>query len=272
MTERAFVIMQVGKKESSERRRADEIFNFVVAPVVKQAGLEPYRADLDPSPGAITPKFIAELLSARLVIADLTGRNPNVFYELGIAHSFARPLISIADSSSSIPFDAKDERIIELGDYEASGLTYSQGERAKLALEESLAIVLADGYLAPSPLREVAAKRSVDDLAPDDPIAAEIAQIREALEEIRTILAPRSVVPSTMREDLAALRRVFERNLGYLDEDDLNMLRTKKTSPEQDEWAAEIEKKWHSWQQLKAESNESRETISPAGHSDERLL
>jgi hypothetical protein len=264
--------MQVGKKESSERKRADEIFKFVVAPVVKQAGLESYRADLDPSPGAITPKLIAELLSARLVIADLTGRSPNVFYELGITHSFARPLILIADSSSSIPFDAKDERIIALGDYQKPGLTYAQGEPARDALKDSLAIVLADGYLAPSPLRAVAAKRSVDDLAPDDPIAAEMAQIREALEEIRTRLAPRSVVPSKIREDLAALRRVFERNLGYLDEDDLDMLTTKKTSLEQDEWAAEIEKKWHSRQQHKAKVNDSRATGNPSGYSDERLL
>jgi predicted aldo/keto reductase-like oxidoreductase len=121
-------------------------------------------------------------------------------------------------------------------------------------------------------LRAVAAKRSVDDLAPDDPIAAEMTQIREALEEIRTRMAPRSVVPSKMREDLAALRRVFERNLGYLDEDDLDMLTTKKTSLEQDEWAAEIEKKWYSRQQHKAKVNDSRATGSPSGYSDERLL
>jgi hypothetical protein len=130
MAERAFVVMQVGAKESAERRRADEIYRFIIAPAVSDAGLEPYRADLDFSPGAITPKMLSELLSARVVIADLTGRNPNVFYELGITHSFARPLISIADSSSSLPFDAKDERIIELGEYPASGLLFAQGQQA----------------------------------------------------------------------------------------------------------------------------------------------
>ena len=151
MTDRAFVIMQVGTKDSPERKRADEIYNFIVVPAVEDAGLEPYRADLDVSPGAITPKFLSELLGARLVIADLTGHNPNVFYELGITHSFARPLISIADSSNSLPFDAKDERIIELGEYTAAGLTYAQGEIAKASLQESLRIVLADGYSPPSP-------------------------------------------------------------------------------------------------------------------------
>lgn len=161
MVEQAFIVMQVGAKDSLERKRADEIYNFVVGPAVKAAGLEPYRADLDPSPGGITPKMLLGLLSARVVIADLTGRNPNVFYELGIAHSFARPLILIADSSSTLPFDAKDERVIDLGEYSASGLTYTQGEQVKASLQESLGIVLADSYSPPSPLHGVAANRSV---------------------------------------------------------------------------------------------------------------
>src|SRR6266699_3290884 len=188
MSDRAFIIMQIGAKDSLERKRADEIYNFIIVPAVTGAGLEAYRADLDFSPGAITTKILSELLSARLVIADLTGRNPNVFYELGIAHSFARPMISIADSSSSLPFDTKDERIIELGEYSSTGLTYAQGEQAKVYLQESLKIVLADGYVPPSPLRELAANASVDRLAPENPIAAELAQVRENLEELRSFL------------------------------------------------------------------------------------
>lgn len=155
MAARAFIIMQIGAKDSFERKRADEIYRFIIAPAVRDAGLDPYRADQDLTPGSITPKFLSELLNARLVIADLTGRNPNVFYELGIAHSFTRPLISIADTADSLPFDAKDERVIELGEYPPSGLTYAQGERAKNALQESLRIVLSDNYVPSSPLREV---------------------------------------------------------------------------------------------------------------------
>src|ERR1700676_870088 len=144
MDERAFVIQQIGAKDSPERKRADEIYNYIIVPAVQDAGLKPYRADLDLTPGAITPKMLGELLKARVVIADLTGRNPNVFYELGITHSFARPLISIADSSKSLPFDAKDERVIELGEYSVNGrLEFVQGQNAKDSLRESLRIVLA---------------------------------------------------------------------------------------------------------------------------------
>jgi hypothetical protein len=184
MEERVFTIQQVGAKESPDRKRADDIYEFIIVPAVKETGLEPYRADLDLTPGAITPKMLSELLNARVVIADLTGRNPNVFYELGIIHSFERPLISIADSAASLPFDAKDERIIELGDYPPDGLSMRQGQRAIASLSESLKIVLAESYTPRSPLREVAANRSVDQLAPENPLAAEMAQMRKTLEDI----------------------------------------------------------------------------------------
>ena len=245
MAERAFVVMQVGAAGSPERKRADEIFDFIVAPAVKAAGLEPYRADLDLTPGAITPKLLSELLGARVVVADLTGRNPNVFYELGIAHSFARPLISIADASSSLPFDAKDERVIELGEYAEAGLTYAQGEQAKAFLQASLGIVLAAGFVPPSPLREVAANRSVDQLAPDNPIAAELAQMRETLEEIRMRVGRASpTISRSASADIEALREVVYRNLNFLDQTDFVMLSNDQTSVDQDRWASQLESEW----------------------------
>ena len=186
----------------------------------------PYRADLDLTPGAITPKMLAELLKARVVIADLTGRNPNVFYELGITHSFARPLISIADSARSLPFDAKDERVIELGEYLPTGLGLRQGQRAIASLGESLRIVLADGYTPPTPLRDVAANRSVDDLAPDEPLAAEMAQMRETLEEVRKSTVPRRYIPPSIREDISVLRRVVRDNINALGPWDFDILST----------------------------------------------
>jgi hypothetical protein len=242
MVDRAFVIMQVGAKDSPERKRADEIYEYIVAPTVEAAGLEPYRADLDLSPGAITSKMLAELLSARVVVADLTGRNPNVFYELGISHSFALSLISIADSSVSLPFDAKDERVIELGVYSSGGLTYAQGEKAKNALQESLKIVLDENYVPPSPLREVAANRSVDQLAPEDPVAAEMAQVRETLEDIR-LRVGRLTQGAANRADIEALRAAIEDNLNLLDEETIGGLINMDTSSEHDNWVGRIDNK-----------------------------
>jgi hypothetical protein len=50
--------------------------------------------------------------SARLVIADCTGRNPNVFYEIGVAHTLGRPVVLIAHTDHDVPFDLKANRYI----------------------------------------------------------------------------------------------------------------------------------------------------------------
>jgi len=236
--------MQVGEKDSSERRRADDIYNFVITPALAEYDLDAYRADLDPSPGGITSKMLSELIGSRLVIADLTGRNPNVFYELGVVHSFAKPLISIADAASSLPFDTKDERVIELGAWAEVGLTYVQGEQAKRSLIEGLKIVLGNGYVPPSPIRDLAANRSLDELAPDNPVAAELAQMRVILDELRERMVPRRVVGSAIREDVLLLRQALENNMNALIEFEIDALSSDKTSVSQDEWVDWLREKW----------------------------
>jgi hypothetical protein len=133
----AFVIMQVGQKGSPDRRRADEVYRYVVTPALEKVALAAYRSDLDPTPGPVNPQMLRRLLEARIVIADLTGRNPNVFYELGIVHSFARPVVALVDSARSLPFDAQDERVIELGEHR-DALSVTQAEEARAALGRAL--------------------------------------------------------------------------------------------------------------------------------------
>jgi hypothetical protein len=53
------------------------------------------------------------LNACRLVIAECTGRNPNVFYELGIAHTLAKPVVLITQDINDIPFDLRHLRHIE---------------------------------------------------------------------------------------------------------------------------------------------------------------
>jgi len=241
--EHVFVIMQIGSKESLERRRADEVFTYVIKPALEARGLEARRADLDVSPGSITQKLLKDLVEAKLVIADLTGRNPNVYYELGIAHSFAKPLIAIADSVSGLPFDNKDERVIELGEYPESGLPVAKVESTKKILNEALDIVLAEGFDVPTPLKEVAGARSLDALAPNDPVAAELAQMRELLEDVRAKVTPRRVVPASMQHDFNALRDFMKDFVmdGVLTAQDLSPLITPETSEQFDAWVRDLQ-------------------------------
>lgn len=76
------------------------------------------------------------IVNARLVIADCTGRNPNVFYELGMAHTLDKPVIMITQNMDDIPFDVRHLRIIP---YEYTPCGMSSLEKAlKDAFEKIL--------------------------------------------------------------------------------------------------------------------------------------
>ena len=223
MADSAFVIMQIGADQSPERYRADQTTDFILKPELGEVGLTIYRADSDPAPGTITGQLLAELIKARVVIADLTGKNPNVYYELGIAHSFDRPVISLVDSIEDLPFDVRDQRAIPVGNFNPDvGLGVTQVTEARKLLKQSLTVVLRPGYVVQSPLRTIAAARSLDALAPDNPVAAELSQIREMMERL-----VRQDVRRTQDVTLRALRGVVQRHSQILDRSDLNSLRVR---------------------------------------------
>lgn len=95
---RAFVIMPFTTV-------GDLVYSRVVVPLLTIAGYTVKRADTDLNQRAIMQDVITGIETADLIVADLTGRNANVFYELGIAHRGRRPSILLAQSSGDIPFD-----------------------------------------------------------------------------------------------------------------------------------------------------------------------
>lgn len=81
----------------------------------KALGVLPMRGDDVFTPTDILVDIWHSINSADFVIADITGRNPNVLYELGIAHTLAKPVLIISQSASDIPIDLSTRRIIIYG-------------------------------------------------------------------------------------------------------------------------------------------------------------
>jgi hypothetical protein len=107
-----FVIAPIGYPGSSTRKRSDQILKHIIKPAVKKCGYEAIRADDIAQPGMITKQILQRVAEDPLVIADLTGGNPNVFYELAIRHALQKPLVQIIEKGEKLPFDIADTRTI----------------------------------------------------------------------------------------------------------------------------------------------------------------
>lgn len=90
----------------------DDYYETIYRPAIESAGLDTHRADDLFRPSTIVNDIWAYTKKARLLLADLSGKNPNVFYELGLAHALAKPVILIAESIEEIPFDLRALRVI----------------------------------------------------------------------------------------------------------------------------------------------------------------
>lgn len=109
-----FVIAPIGGEESETRRRSETLLKHVIKPIVSDKGYKPIRADQIAEPGLITSQIIQHVAEDSLVVADLTERNPNVFYELAIRHALRRPLVQMIARGERIPFDVAGMRTIEI--------------------------------------------------------------------------------------------------------------------------------------------------------------
>lgn len=90
----------------------DDYYETIYKPAIESAGLEAHRADDLFRPSTIVNDIWSYTKRSKLLLADLSGKNPNVFYELGLAHALAKPVILVAESMDEIPFDLRALRII----------------------------------------------------------------------------------------------------------------------------------------------------------------
>lgn len=103
---RVFVVMQFTSPYN-------ELYEEVIKEVCdKKFHLDVHRADETYGPGFILADIIKDINESSLVIAEITSRNPNVFYEVGYAHALGKPTILIAEKGADLPFDISPFRTL----------------------------------------------------------------------------------------------------------------------------------------------------------------
>ena len=144
-----FVIGPIGAEGSEERTKADWLLKAIIKPALEEEGFgyKVTRADEIAEPGSITDQVIAAVIDAKLVVADLTGRNPNAFYELAVRHMEERPVIHMAMEGESLPFDIRDYRAIFYRIEHPDDI-----EAAKASLRNQVRAVEAQDYEVSNPV------------------------------------------------------------------------------------------------------------------------
>ena len=104
--------MPFGKKDGTD---FDEVYQHAIKAACQEVGAACIRADASDFSGSVLKSIHNSITKTDFVIADLTGRNPNVLYELGYAIALNKPVILLARDASDVPFDIVDQQVIVYG-------------------------------------------------------------------------------------------------------------------------------------------------------------
>ena len=199
-----FVIAPIGKEASEERVRSDQVLKHIITPAVRECGYEAIRADQISEPGIITSQVIQHIVDDPLVIADLTGRNPNVFYELALRHALKKPVVQIIHANELIPFDVAPTRTIQLDHHDLDSVA-----RVKDQIIEQIRAVEKNPTDVDNPI-SVAIDVQLLRLS-DNPLEKSNAEIITMLQDLRSAIAELREEPRRLRvhpaliEDLAMM-------------------------------------------------------------------
>jgi hypothetical protein len=156
-----FVVGPIGEEDSDVRIHSDWLLEEIIEPVMAEhRDFTVQRADKIAAPGLIDAQVIEALLSADLVIADITTLNPNAFYEIGIRHMHQRPIIHMHEAGEKIPFDISIYRSIKFSRKRPSDI-----RAARRDLSEAVKAVLEDDYQVENPVTKVRGRIKLEEHA-----------------------------------------------------------------------------------------------------------
>lgn len=232
---RCFVVGPIGEDGSDTRTRSDQVLRHVVKPVASDKGYTVLRGDELGATGNITAQVLQEIATADLVIADLSGHNPNVFYELALRHALNLPIIQIIARGEPIPFDVGQTRTIRFNYQDLDDV-----DRCKQELEKQIDNITENPAETGSP----------------------IATVLGAL-EISAGKDPLSKVNLEIMERLGNLTEQF----GHLSTDLLN-----NRDPESEPFAEYIEGQENAFAALTKVTKSARDTIRSSRYGPESVL
>ena len=109
----AFAVMPISDPPDYEPGHFQRVYDYLIKPACSNVGIQITRADDVKSTNYIILDILNRIISSKIVICDLSSKNANVFYELGIRQAFDLPVVLIKDRKTDRVFDIQGLRTIE---------------------------------------------------------------------------------------------------------------------------------------------------------------
>jgi hypothetical protein len=177
-----FFISPISEPETSIRRSTDGLIDSVIHPLMGVFEITLNVSHRIYESGQITTQIIKHLLEDDLVIANLSGLNPNVMYELAVRHACAKPAIIIFDYDTKLPFDIANQRAIRfVNDFKGALELKSELEKMIKAVDDEKSPSDNPVY---NTLKGEAIIKSLDNNSPENYMVKMLQEINQKLSTI----------------------------------------------------------------------------------------
>lgn len=113
MEKKCFIIMPISDQDGYDKGHFHRVYNHLIKPACQKAGFIPIRADEENKTNYIVIDIIRKIIEADIVLCDLSAKNPNVLYELGLRQAFNKKSVLIKDNKTNRIFDIQGLRTID---------------------------------------------------------------------------------------------------------------------------------------------------------------
>ncbi|MDN4694265.1 hypothetical protein QYZ45_07415 [Vibrio parahaemolyticus] len=130
--------MPISSQEGYEDDHFQLVYEDIICPAILAAGMTPIRADETKGTNLIQLDILQKVIDSPMAVCDMSAKNPNVFYELGMRQAFDKPTVLLKDERTNAPFDINGLRYCQYN-------TDMRHRNVKLAIEQ-LSATLIETY------------------------------------------------------------------------------------------------------------------------------
>lgn len=182
-----FVVMPIADMEGYDPGHFGRVYRNIIIPSCEEAGFSPIRADDVGRTNLIHVDILKYLLSAEIVICDLSGRNPNVLFELGLRQAFDKPTVLMQEKGTAQIFDISSLRFTEYSRHMRYDDVLDVQKKLTISLKETYAHRDDDSNVN-SLIRLLSLTEPAQPKPPKDPQAAQMSMILSELQDLRGLM------------------------------------------------------------------------------------